>query len=325
MTAGIEVIGPAAGNGAAVALCPALDQVRAFLNRSKSQNTLRGYGSDWRHFCGWTESNGLSSLPASPETVAPYIAQLAGRLKVGSLERRLNAISEAHQAAGLESPTHSSLLIRNLMKGIRRTFGTAPSQKAPTLIEDIRAMMDAADAGLIGLRDRALILLGFAGAFRRSELVGLDVADCVFGRGLTLNLRRAKTDQNGAGRRIGIPSGADAATCPVRSLQEWLEQAAITSGALFRPINRHGKVQNRRLAGTDVARIVKKLVERAGLDPTCYSSTSLRAGHVTMAIINEVPERSIQNQTGHRSVEMLRRYARDADLFRQNSGGKLGL
>jgi integrase len=237
----------------------------------------------------------------------------------------LNAIAEAHKATGLESPTHTAI-VRNTMKGIRRTKGTAPVQKAAALTDDIRAMIDATDAGLIGSRDRALILLGFAGAFRRSELVGLDVADCAFGKdGLTVILRRSKTDQDGAGRKVGIPYGSNPETCPVRVVQRWTEQAAISGGPLFRSINRHGRVQPDRLSGIDVARVVKKLAERAGLDPAKYAGHSLRAGHATTAAIGGASERSIMAQTGHRSVQMVRRYIRDGSLFRENSAGKLGL
>jgi integrase len=264
-------------------------------------------------------------LPASSETVAAYIAECAGRLKVGSIQRRLNAISEAHKTMGMESPT-SSGIVRNTMKGIRRSLGTAPVQKAPTLIADIRAMVDASDAGLIGARDRALILLGFAGAFRRSELVGLNIEDCAFGKdGLTITLRRSKTDQDGAGRKVGIPYGANPDTCPVRNTQAWIEQAALSDGALFRSINRHGHVQPGRLSGIDVARVVKKLALRAGLDATAFAGHSLRAGHATSAAIGWASERAIARQTGHRSVQMVRRYIRDGSLFRENSVGRLGL
>jgi site-specific recombinase XerD len=176
---------------------PSLEQVREYIRASKAENTLRGYQSDWREFCAWCEKHGLSPLPATPEAVASYIAECAAWLKVGSIQRRLNAITEAHRAVGLDSPTHTGI-VRNTMKGIRRTKGTAPEQKAAALTEDIRAMVEATDTGIIGLRDRALILLGFAGAFRRSELVGLDVEDCTFGKdGLTVTLRRSKTDQEG--------------------------------------------------------------------------------------------------------------------------------
>jgi integrase len=237
----------------------------------------------------------------------------------------LNAITEAHKAAGMESPTHSGV-VRNTLKGIRRTLGTAPTQKAPALTDDIRAMVDATDAGMIGTRDRALVLLGFAGAFRRSELVGLDVEDCVFGKdGLTVTLRRSKTDQDGAGRKIGIPYGSNPETCPVRTIQAWMELAGISSGPLLRSINRHGKLGPGHLSGIDVARVVKRLAERAGLDAVKFAGHSLRAGHATSAAIAGASERSIMNQTGHRSVQMVRRYIRDGSLFRENSAGKLGL
>src|SRR3989442_10544274 len=165
MTPATETMGPVQGsgtNGAEVGRLPSLDQVREYIRASKAESTLRGYQSDWRHFCAWCEARGLCPLPANPETVASYIAACAGRLKVGSIQRRLNAIAEAHKAVGVESPTHSPI-VSNTMKGIRRTKGTAPAQKAPALTADIRAMLDATDAGLIGARDRALVLLGFAG------------------------------------------------------------------------------------------------------------------------------------------------------------------
>jgi site-specific recombinase XerD len=302
-----------------------LEQAREFARQSKAESTLRGYRTDWRNFCEWCDSHHLGPLPASPDVVASYIAECAGRLKVGSIQRRLNAIAEAHKAVGLDSPT-SSGMVRNTLKGIKRTIGTAAVQKAAALTDDIRAMVTATDAGLIGARDRALILLGFAGAFRRSELVGLEVEDCGFGKdGLTITLRRSKTDQDGAGRKIGIPYGANPETCPVRVLQDWMEQAGITGGPLFRSLNRHGQAQPGRLSGNDVARVVKKLAERAGLDAAKYAGHSLRAGHATSAAIAGASERSIMSQTGHRSVQMERRYIRDGSLFRENSAGKLGL
>jgi integrase len=239
------VIGPVMGKGAdliplpapgpSVPAAPSLEQVREYVRASKAENTLRGYQSDWRDFCAWCEAHGgLCPLPAPADAVAAYIAECAGHLKPGSIQRRLNAIAEAHKAAGAESPTHAAI-VRNTLKGIRRTLGTAPAQKAAALTDDIRAMVASTDAGLIGARDRALVLLGFAGAFRRSELVGLAVEDCDFGKdGLTLTLRRSKMDQTGAGRKIGIPYGSNPETCPVRTIQAWLEASGISLGPLFR-------------------------------------------------------------------------------------------
>jgi site-specific recombinase XerD len=304
---------------------PSLDRVREYIRASKADNTIRGYQSDWREFCSWCESHGVGALPASPESVAAYIAECASRLKVGSVQRRLNAIAEAHKATVCESPTRSPI-VTNTMKGIRRTKGTAPVQKSAALTDDIRAMVDQCDPGLIGARDRALVLLGFASAFRRSELVALDVDDCSFGKdGLTVNLRRSKIDQTCAGRKTGIPYGANPETCPVRTALGWIEVAGISSGPLFRSISRHGRLQSGALSPIDVARVVKKLAVRAGLDPAKYAGHSLRAGHATSAAIAGASERSIMNQTGHRSVQMVRRYIREGSLFRENSAGKLGL
>jgi site-specific recombinase XerD len=320
-----EIIGPVREAGADVAPSPSMEQAREFIRASKAESTLRGYKSDWRHFCRWCEEHGLCPLPASPESVASYIAECAARLKVGSIQRRLNAIAEAHKAVGRESPTGAGI-VKNTLKGIKRTLGTAAVQKTAALTDDVRAMVSTTDAGLIGARDRALILLGFAGAFRRSEVVALDVGDLDFGRdGLTVTLRRSKTDQEGVGRKIGIPYGSNPETCPVRVLQAWLEAVGAASGPVFRAINRHGKVRQRRLAPADVARIVKKLALRAGLDPAKYAGHSLRAGHATAAAVAGASERSIMAQTGHRSLEMVRRYIRDGSLFRENSAGKLGL
>ena len=264
-------------------------------------------------------------MPAAADAVAAYIAECAGHLKPGSIQRRLNAIAEAHKAAGLETLMHAAI-VRNTLKGIRRTLGTAPAQKAPALTDDIRALIAATDAGLIGARDRALILLGFAGAFRRSELVRMNVDDCAFGKdGLTITLRRSKIDQDGAGRKIGIPYGSNPETCPVRTVQAWLEVGGVTAGPLFRSISRHGHVQLGRLSGIDVARITKKLAARAGLDPAKYAGHSLRAGHATAAAIAGASERSIMKQTGHRSVQMVRRYIRDGSLFRETSACEVGL
>jgi site-specific recombinase XerD len=299
--------------------------IREYIRASKAENTLRGYQSDWREFCDWCAAASAMALPATPETVSSYIVDCAERLKPGSIQRRLNAITEAHKATGAEPPTHAAM-VRNVMKGIRRTKGTAPTQKAAAVTDDIRMMVDASEDGLIGARDRALLLLGFAGAFRRSELVGLDVEDCVFGKdGLVVMLRRSKTDQEGAGRKVGIPYGANPETCPVRVVQAWMEQAGVTGGPLFRSVNRHGQLQATRLSDLTVARVVKKLAALAGLDPAKYAGHSLRAGHATAAAMAGASERSIMKQTGHRSVQMVRRYIRDGSMFRENSAGKLGL
>jgi integrase len=213
-----------------------------------------------------------------------------------------------------------------VLAGIRRAKGTAPDAKAPVLIGDLRAMVAALPAGLLGARDRALLLIGFAGAFRRSELVGLDVEDLTFSSdGLAVTLRRSKTDQEGAGRKIGIPYGSNPDTCPVRALQAWLDASVITAGPIFRSVNRHGQLQPGRLSDRAVALIVKRCVEAAGKDARKFAGHSLRAGLATAAAIGGASERSIMAQTGHRSVMMVRRYIRDGSLFRENAAARVGL
>lgn len=213
-----------------------------FIEQSKSKNTIRAYRADWLHFESWCNAHGQFSLPASSDAVALYAADLSATHKPATLTRRLSAISQAHQIAGLESPT-TSAKVRLVMAGIRRTKGTAQLAKTPVLVDDLKRMVSRLPAGLLGVRDRALLLIGFCGAFRRSELVALDFADAAVTReGLVVTIRRSKTDQEGEGRKIGIPYAAHLETCALRSLQEWLEKGGITEGPLFRPINRHGKM-----------------------------------------------------------------------------------
>jgi site-specific recombinase XerD len=315
----------AIGTPSEIALATAVDAARNFIEQAKAPNTVRAYRADWKDFSAWCASRGLNDLPATAETVTLYVSELAGRCKVATLTRRISAISQAHQMAGHEPPTGAAA-VRTVMAGIRRAKGTAPAAKAAAITDDIRAMVAALPDGLLGIRDRALLLVGFAGAFRRSELVGLDRRDLEFGKeGLTATLRRSKTDQEGQGRVIGIPYGSNPETCPVRALQAWLELSAIAQGPVFRGITRHGRVQPSRLSGYAVALIVKRYAAPAGLDPAKYAGHSLRAGLATAAAIGGASERSIMAQTGHRSVAMVRRYIRDGNLFRENAAAKVGL
>jgi len=300
-------------------------RTRAYIDAATAPNTRRAYRSDWDDFTRWCMAHGLLSLPATPETVALYLAALAAVTKVSTVGRRLTAIAKAHRAAGYETPTKSEA-VHLTMRGIRRTHGVAPNQKAPAVLADLRAMLAVLPNNLIGARDRALLLLGFAGAFRRSELVSLDVADLAFGeRGLTVTLRRSKGDQEGEGAKKGIPFGRHALTCPVGAVRDWLDMSAISEGALFRPINRHGQVGEARLGDKAVALVVKRAAAAAGLDPAKYAGHSLRAGLATSAAAGGAQERHIMRQTGHRSVTMLRRYTRDGELFRDNAAAIAGL
>jgi len=301
------------------------DRASEFSQQAKASNTIRAYRADWNHFSAWCQTHNQSALPASPETVALYVADISSTHKPGTLTRRLSSISQAHQMAELESPTTSSK-VRMVMAGIRRNKGTAQTAKTPVLVTDLRQMIERLSDSLLGVRDRALLLIGFSGGFRRSELVALDRADVNFTReGLVITIRRSKTDQEGEGRKIGVPYGSTLATCPIRSLQEWIERSGITEGPIFRPINRHGKMAAIRLSGAAVADIVKRYVGAVGLDSATFAGHSLRSGLATSAAMAGASERSIMNQTGHRSLNMVRRYIRDGSLFRDNAVAGLGL
>ena len=300
-------------------------RARAYLEQAKAPNTRRAYRADWADFVAWCAKYRRAPLPALPETVAYYLADRSERLKVSTLQRRLATIAEAHRAAGHESPNRHAR-VRLVWQGIRREKGIAQDHKKPALTKHIRLMVRSLPATLLGARDRALLLLGFAGAMRRSELVGLDVADLAQAdEGLVVNIRKSKTDQVREGRKVGIPLGGSAQTCPVRAVHAWLEASGIEDGPLFRPVNRHGQLMERRLSDHAVAEVVKRSLRAAGKSARGYSGHSLRAGLVTQAAISGASERSIQDQSGHRSLVVMRRYIRDGSLFRENAAAKVGL
>ncbi|MFN7992735.1 MAG: site-specific integrase [Bryobacteraceae bacterium] len=248
-------------------------------------------------------------------------------MKVATLQRRLAAIGKLHRAANIPSPASmSNGLVSLTWRGIRRTKGVAQTAKMPILVADLRRMMTILPEGLTAIRDRSLLLLGFAGAFRRSELVSLNVEDLDFQEeGLVVSLRRSKTDQEGEGRKIGVPYGSDPATCPYRSTRFWLKASSIQSGPLFRAIDRFDRVGRDRLSDRSVALIVKRYTRAIGKDASQFSGHSLRSGLVTAAVRAGASERSIMAQTGHRSVTMVRRYIRDASLFMDNAAATTGL
>jgi len=300
-------------------------KARDYAADAKAKNTRKAYRSDWKRFESWCTKNGLDPLPAAPTTVAFYLSAHADKLKISTLTRHLATISQAHKTAGLESPT-ASPQVRAVFQGIKRAHGTAVDAKRPVLVPDLRRMMDALPGTTIGVRDRALLLLGFAGAFRRSELVAVDVDDIEqTDDGLTVTVRHSKTDQEQAGRKIGIPYGSDPATCPVRAVKAWLEISGITTGALFRSVTRHGRVNDKRLSDRAVAEVVKRTAKAADLDPAQLAGHSLRAGLATSAAKAGKSERSIMAQTGHRSIAVARRYIRDGELFTDNAAAGIGL
>ena len=309
----------------AVGMAEIAADARDYVAASRAENTTRVYRTGWAQFTAWCDEHGLAPLPAGAETVACYVADLAKVAKPATIDARLAAISAAHRAAGHDSPTKEEA-VRLVRRGVRRTLGTAQRQVHPVTVPDLRTMLEGLGTDPAGCRDRALLLLDFAGALRRSELVGLDVAHITEGTdGLTVRLRRSKTDQEGAGRTIGVPFGSNPVTCPVRAWLAWLEISGITEGPAFCPVDRHDHIGTTRLSGQAVALVLKRHAARVGLDPAEFAGHSLRAGLATSAAAAGVPERVIADQTGHRGTAMLRRYIREGSLFRENAASAVGL
>lgn len=293
------------------------DPVRLYVRQSVSENTRRAYRSDIDHFLAW---GGL--IPAPNILVAEYLAAHAGVLSVATLTRRLASISKAHTVKSLPSPTKTEL-VKSTMRGIKRSHATPQRAAQPLLVEDLLRIMSMLDNGAKDVRDRALLLLGFAGGFRRSELVAINCTDLEWVRqGLVIHLRRSKTDQEGQGRKIGIPY-ARGRWCPVESLRAWLELAGIESGPIFRPVTRHGQIADDQLSADTVNCVVKAWAKAIGLDPDQFSGHSLRAGLATSAAQAGVATWKIRQQTGHTSEAMLARYIRDGELFTDNAAGML--
>lgn len=287
--------------------------VNEYLHRSKSANTLRAYRADWSDFSAWCAVRGVPPLPALAETIAAYLADLcdSGNLKYSTISRRIASISKAHQAAGHESPTRSAL-VRDTLKGIARTIGTAKTQAVPLRIADIRQVVYTMPKppSLQAIRDRALLLVGYMMAARRSEVVALDLEDVIFtADGLRITIRRSKSDQTGEGEIFGVCfCRKDHLVCPVRALQTWIAAADIASGPIFRALDKQGRVQDRRLNDKAVERIIRRYA------PEC-SGHSLRAGFVTDQYAAGTPEAVIAARSRHKSRTVLGQYRREADLF----------
>ncbi len=291
--------------------------VRAYVREAISTSTRTAYQSDLRHFLGWG-----GTLPASDTMLADYLAEHAGLLSVATLVRRLASISRAHRARALPNPTGSEL-VRATLRGIKRAHGKPQRRAKPLVKEDLFAVLAAMGGTLKDARDRALLLNGFAGGFRRSELIGIDCTDIETVRqGIVIHIRRSKTDQEGVGRKVGIPHGRTR-WCPVTALNDWLERSGIGDGPVFRRVDRHGKLLGGRLSGAAVSLVIKARVAAVGLDPNEYSGHSLRAGLATSAAASGVSSWKIRQQTGHASDAMLARYIRDGELFVDNAAGAL--
>lgn len=294
----------------------------AFAQAEKSDATRRAYKSDFGLFAVWCRArSNLEPLGASPEAVAAFLAgQASAGVRPSTLTRRLAAISYAHRLAGLPSPAAHEA-VRAVLRGIRRKMGTAPKQKAPATAERVAAMLDAIPADTLrGKRDRALLLLGFAGAFRRSELVALEVADLAFEPdGMRVRVRRSKTDQDGQGQEIAIPRGVKLR--PVAAVQDWIKTAGITGGPLLRRVDRHGKARGA-LTPQSVALVVKRHADAAGLDPGEFAGHSLRAGFLTSAAEAGADALRMMEVSRHRRVETAAGYVRRGNLFRGHAGAR---
>lgn len=285
---------------------------------ARSPATLRAYRTDWSAFVAWCHAQSVVALPAQPETVSAWIAsRLEQGRKAATLARGVAAVSCAHELAGFESFSRSRV-VQDALRGMRRTLGTAPTRKAPATVDLLRRMLDIQPDTLIGQRNRALLALGFAGALRRSELVTLEIGDLVSQEGgALLTLRRSKTDPDGAGQTIGILNGTT-----IRALEHisaWCEAAGITSGRLFRSVDRHGRIGGS-LTDRSVARIIKTAAEAMGLDPERFSGHSLRAGFITSGAEAGADALLIAETSRHHSLDVLRSYVRRASLLKTHAG-----
>jgi integrase len=299
-------------------------EVARYAAAGVAANTRRTYLSAWRSFESWCSERKLQPLPAAPLTCAAYLADRAAMLRAASLSVHAAAIAQVHQSSGLESPT-TTVEVTRVLKGIRRELGTKAMKKRALEPKQLKALILGFGDDLRDLRDKALLLLGFCTGCRRAELVGLDVEDVVFRReGALVTIRRSKTDQEGVGRLVAVEYGVRSATCPVSALEDWLSISAITSGPLFRAVDRHGRISRARLNGRAVARVLQRRAEAAGLEAEGLAGHSLRSGLATAAAAAAVGEREIAERTGHRNLGVLRGYVQ-TDPFAVGLTRRLGL
>lgn len=292
--------------------------VRVFLLSRYAKETIRAYERAWASWRGWCLKSGHHALPADPAALVMWLSQ--SKWGLSKVEQVLSAISRAHQLAGYPTPTQH-VLVRDAARAMRRVRGRAtPGAKAPVVLAELQQLLQHLDrTTLAGKRDAALLLMAWWSACRRSEVVALTVEDVVPAPGgLALRLRRSKTDQEGRGQVVGVKEQGGW-SCPVGALQEWLKASGITKGPIFRAITKSGTVRASALGAAEIPRLVKRLARASGLDPTRLAGHSLRAGHVTQAYLDGVPEAQIQSTTRHKSVTMLARYRRMADPVKQGS------
>ena len=298
------------------------------LQSSKANNTIRAYKSDFNDFELFCAKNGLKSFPSEPKIVSLYLTHLSIRnVKMSTLKRRLVSIGVIHKLKGHYLDTKHPSIIENIM-GIKRRKGSIQNGKKPLLINSLKQIINVIDKEndeeIKKFRDRSIILIGFSGGFRRNEIVSLNYDDLEFvTEGLKINLRKSKTDQFGEGMVKGLPYFDNSQYCPVLSLKKWIEVSKIVTGALFRRFSKGSKLTNNRLTDQTVALLIKKYLKLAGIEDKNYSGHSLRSGFATSAAESGAAERSIMAMTGHKSTEMVRRYIKEANLFKNNALNKL--
>ena len=298
------------------------------LQSSKAINTVRAYKSDFNDFSLFCAQNGFKSLPSEPKVVSLYLTYLTTKdSKMSTLKRRLVSIGVIHRLKGHYLDTKHPSIIENIM-GIKRRKGSIQKGKKPLLINNLKIIIDVIDQQkrkeIKKLRDRTIILIGFSGGFRRNEIVALDYDDLDFvPEGLKINIRRSKTDQYGEGSIKALPYFDSSQYCPVVSLENWINSAKIKSGSLFRRFSKGSKLTDNRLTDQTVALLIKEYLQLAGIDNKNYSGHSLRSGFATSAAESGVEERNIMAMTGHKSTEMVRRYIKEANLFKNNALNKI--
>jgi site-specific recombinase XerD len=300
------------------------------LQNSKAINTVRAYKSDFNDFGIFCARNGFKSLPSNPKIVSLYLTHLSTKeAKMSTLKRRLVSIGVIHKLKGHYLDTKHPSIIENIM-GIKRRKGSIQKAKKPILINSLKLIIDAIDQEnkqeIKKFRDRSIILIGFSGGFRRNEIVSLDYDDLDFvPEGLKINIKRSKTDQFGEGFTKALPYFDSSQYCPVISLKNWLNISKITSGPIFRRFLKGSKLSENRLTDQTVAILIKEYLNLAGINSKNYSGHSLRSGFATSAAESGVEERNIMAMTGHKSTEMVRRYIKEANLFKNNALNKIKL
>ena len=295
------------------------------LSKSKADNTIKAYSSDWSDFSDWCAYHGVPDLPASPETIVNYVNDLADDARANTVSRRITAISENHIAAGFgrENPAKDGM-VRSAISAIRREKGTFQHGKTPVLVETLYLLADCFGDDIVSIRDKALILLGFAGAFRRSELVRIQMDELNFApQGMTIFVPHAKGDQLGHGATIAIPYAPDPEICAVRAVEQWILAAQIHYGPLFRGFKRNLEVRRDQLNDKSVALIVKKYAGMAGFNPDDFAGHSLRRGFATSAAQHDIDALTIMRQTRHKSEKMVHRYIEQGNIFKDNALAKM--